>query len=406
MNINCDDIVNIVHNQMDNDLDARICEGGVKVCDMLFDSDTIDVQTILQLDDEAYGYVKPLMKDICGKVFGSCQKSFCVGGDKDNKLTMTCVEFKDYLHRILDIIKYLPAEVQDKMPVKEFKYDDICPNLKQKMNSSPGMTVDGLAKYFGQGIEFGNNKYNDMIKKSIICVCPSLDNDVKPDAEPDTEPDAKPDAEPDIPKYNTPNIYITILIIIGVVFVLSIISIVILYTIKKLSLKTGFSVFIILLLLGGLVFLVLFLINPNCLYKYCFKDTDNWVPIEGHYKGSKNTFGLILDIDAHINKDNIVSFNKLECSGIWDKNLLKKCEDGNHSLVDVQNKINEGYMITGDCINKIKELTNKDDSKIINDIFIQKEGDKYNVFVSVNVIAPVLGRINTIVKIPLNKIKD
>jgi hypothetical protein len=266
MNINCKDIINWTHSKFGFIVfDEIICINGEKAYNSISNVRS-SIQPFLKLDDESYKYVEPLVRDIFIKISGSCQDDFCWYTDyEEGKVTITCEELKDYLRRFLDIVKYLPVEVQNKIPMRDFTYDNICTNLKQQMDSSPGMTVDDLARYFGQGI--GNHEYDNIIKKIIVCICPSLDNDsaVLKSAKSSVRSSKNADSSS---KYNFKNINITIVIITGV-FVLSTISIMLLSYMNKFTFQRGAFISTSLLLLAGLIFLILFLVNPKCIYKKC-----------------------------------------------------------------------------------------------------------------------------------------
>jgi hypothetical protein len=231
----------------------------------------------------------------------------------------------------------------------------------------------------------------------------------------------------DYPKLNKFNIRVTAISIAAGVILFFFICFLVLLMIGKLFFKTLFVMFIFLVLAGGALFIVLYFVNPACIYKYCFEKTENWVNMTSHFKGNTGVLGNSVQLDLVVEDDNI-TFNYARCNEndnafykhckISQRNepsmrdyLEKKGEEKEKKGEEKEEKefLNYGYEIIPKFKTKEMELEwsrniisekEKKEEEKISQMWIQKVGNDYNIIARCNKFGSEF-----VLKVPLNKIK-
>lgn len=344
-------------------------------------NDTIPNDSILKLENFINKYLDLYFK--------SCPNTFCENSTDKNTFNFSCDNYKDLFNDILDLkITFLPI-LKEKFPKYDFIYsildniksiDDICTTI----NDLGGIqTVINLIE-----TQLKTDLLNNSIQQIYNCLCPN-----KP-----------PPNNIEIPIYNIQTIYILSIIIIIIIFILFIILIIIYYSFNKLIINNTLLTFIILILLGFGILSLIFYLNPKCYIKNCIQKSDDWIPVEGNFKGSASKLTIKLDVDVNISKDNNVKFNKLTCSGKFCpfNDILGKCDNDKTAKIDTI-KTEQGYQVYGGCIDKIYEFKNNDGSKIVESIYVENLNGKLNVLSVLNGCAGTYCVNKLVLQIPLDK---
>lgn len=336
----------------------------------------------------------------------NCHKSYC-DPHVDVNIDLICEDIKnnkvsnfiDIKNKLLPLVKPFILKEKD---------GDIIVNLLDSIKDLD--SICNFVSILGGTDEILKNMkdilktdmYNTDIKKILDCMC------TKPKPPPSPEPpNPEPPSPESIPKYNMSNIYILISILSISLFLLFILMLVLYsFTESGITYKKSFITFILLLLVAGITFIILFYVNPKCMYKYCITKSDDWKLNEGRYKGNSKILGLIsIDIDINLNKDNTITYNVLNCDGkaCPVNDLLTKCSERT-SYIDINTKTDNGYRVLGKCIDDMKSLTNKDNSHIVKDVYVQVNGNDYNLLLNIHGCVGVCS--DMLIKIPLSLVKE
>ena len=224
----------------------------------------------------------------------------------------------------------------------------------------------------------------EKLKYIIDCICPhlSINEDIHDNGNDQTEKQENNQKHKNV--YRKINITVLIFTSIILTIILS----------KFYNTKIVIITSLILLIL-------LLIINPYCLFKTCISGGKDWKRIEGNFKGSKSMFGITININVNIHKDNSIKINTLTCDGEHCpfKTLSKECFDSKNTI-QTKNKYNFGYKIEGKCIDELYNIK-KGDNKIIKGIWISQE-NKRKIHFTISILTKVLGVI--LISTPLNKL--
>lgn len=362
---------------------------------------------LLDLSSESNIAITNFIKKYLDIYFKSCPKTFCTEQSK-NSFNVNCDDYKNFITSLINLKTTILPDILKKYPelsnnniigfIKDINnLDNIC-SLVSQIGIDPLINIIKSSST-EQGITL-TDKQIEFIKNLLTCLCPI----------------APPPPPPkNIDEYNLDTIYILAISISITVFILFLILIGIYYGLKvNITSKKLFITFIILILLGFGIFMLIVYLNPKCYFKNCIPESLDWVPIEGNYKGSINKFGINLDVDVNIKKDNTVSFNKLLCTGNLCpiNDILSKCVDDKSAKINVTNKTEQGYQVYSGCIEKMYEFKNNDGSNIVQSIYVSRSMDVSNsadVQNNLNVVTVLNGCLgnmcikNFILQIPLTK---
>lgn len=356
---------------------------------------------LLGLSSESNIAITNFIKKYLDIYFNSCPKTFCKDDGSKKSVNINCDEYKNFIISLINLKTTILPDIIKKYPdlskkiifgyIKDINsLDNLC-DLVSKIGIEQLINII-KSSLTEQGITL-TDKQIDFIKYLLNCLCPT----------PSPIPTPK-----SISEYNLDTIYILAITISISIFILFLILIGIYYALKvNLSSKKLFITFIILILLGFGIFMLIVYLNPKCYFKNCIQHSLDWVPIDGNYKGSIVIFGIQIDVDVNIKKDNTVSFNKLLCTGNLCpfNDVLSKCVDDKTAKINTTTKTDQGYQVYSGCIDKMYEFKNNDGTKIVESIYVQNI-DTENKLNVITVLNGCLGNIcikDLILQIPLTK---
>lgn len=331
-----------------------------------------------------------VIKPICKTFLDNCQPTLCSSGKKPSIL-VTCNDMKTFMKSVFTdkTIKDKMEEVGVKLPF-EFTQDGLCDMLATLADGSIDNLIDGLISM----IKDANPKfYNDNQKKfdtyskllagPIKCICPHVENKKQVGK----------------PKYNK-------IMVVGTLLALFALAIIpffgVLFTLKPWLKKM--LVLLVILVTVVVITAVITWFNPKCLYKPCVKSGDDWIPIQGKFKGSLKKFGVKISAELNVDKNNNVTLDVLTCdgSGCPQSNLLENCKSKKITISNT--KTIYGYPLVGGCIDELFKIQTNDKTSVVRGLWLIRNGDKIEIQISLHIGLSSTFTVNQVLLIPVSKV--
>ena len=210
----------------------------------------------------------------------------------------------------------------------------------------------------------------EKIFEAIKCICPNY-----------TGPKPKPKPKSVINKLN-----VGLLTVGGSVLTIILYLILFFFVFRLLSVGLKILIFVGLMIVTILIVGMIINKNPSCLFKTC--SGDDWKAITGTFKGEK-TLGNIT-VNAQLKIDGkIITLELLNCDGdsCPFKTLPEACKSA--PVIKLGDKTDNGYNISGACIDEIKKGT-------VQNLWLVQTGSNISIKIMIK---------GFIVNIPLTKIE-
>lgn len=362
MNINCKDVYNFASNY-DPDVsktlsglsDSPLCstkEGLNQMCSLL---------SIFEPKLETMGLTVNDIIPACNQFMTDCHDTLCSKGQLDSTLKLSCKDV-DYIVKLALSNSNVQDEIKKTTGQTINNTDDLCKLISIIFDNDPEKLKAFIQQQStGQPTEF--TKYIDQVPSIVQCICPSFN-----------PPPSPKSRSKNSRLYNPIAIGITIAILIILLFV----PFIFILVTKKLNALSKISLVGILLILTLLSLTLLIYFNPKCIYKTCPVSGDDWTPISGTYTGNKSILSTNISLSMTFDNTNTIKINSLTCDGNQCpvNDLLSKC-DSKIAMIDSV-KTPSGYIIYGDCIDKMKNIQTGDGSPIIQGLWaVRKDNNIY-----------------------------
>ena len=345
------------------------------------------------------------LSSACSYLLSTCQTSFCNKGtgDSTEALSVNCTEInnllnylftqKQFLDEFNKLIKSTPG-VPDTF--KASSITEICQQLKGLGNSKT--LADKINTYILKALgkisdnTFVNvyNTYQDQLPLLIKCICPDIDNVVKPHK---IIPATKPT------KYNFKRLSIAG----GVLMVLSIIILLFLKIFIRSNKFIPYFIIVSIIIIA-IILWVLVIENPGCLFVSCAIESNSFNTVEkGIYKGSVSVLGIIeLDIKLDVQDINNIKMDYLNCKGKICPfgNITQKCKDLSIKL-DTSAPTDLGLPLIGPCMDIVKQIKTSDKTNVIRGLWISYHEKNYYINVQVHTAGTIT--LNEVLSIKLIK---
>jgi|SaaInlV_165m_DNA_1040744.scaffolds.fasta_scaffold00007_41 hypothetical protein len=345
------------------------------------------------------------LSSACSYLLSTCQTSFCNkgAGDSTEALSVNCTEInnlinylftqKQFLDEFNKLIKSIPG-VPDTF--KASNITEICQQLKGLGNSKTlsdkinTYILKTLGKISDNTFDNVYKKYQDQLPLLIKCICPDIDNVIKPHK---LVPVTKP------PKYSFKRLSISGGVLLVLVIIILLVLKIFIRSNKFIPYFIIFSLIIIAIILWVLV-----IKNPACLFKSCAIESSSFNTIEkGIYTGSVSVLGMIkLSIKLNVQDINNIQVENLNCVGKICPfgNITEKCKDLS-VILDLSSPTDLGLPVLGPCIDEVKQIKTSDKTSVIRGLWLSYHNKNYYINIQIHTSGTIT--LNEVLSIKLNK---
>jgi hypothetical protein len=343
---------------------------------------------------------------LCKNLLDDCHPTFCSKGKEVSTIEIPCDELKDLIHIAFQnpIVK---TEIKKKVPfvLNEQNYCQLLAKLaKGDVDNLIKLIISEIKDKGGEQYTKHKSmidKYVERLKTPLKCLCPHIE-----DSPPPVPPAPHPDPSKKVakPGYNK-------VLIIGTLLALSTLALIPFFGVL-IGLKPLGKKLLVLFLIIALVFFitaVIVWVNPRGIYKSIVKNSDDWIPVEGKFKGETNLYGVKVVTEIETDKNNNVKLEILTCDGKGcpdtDKNnhsdLIKNCK--NKTIKISNTKTPYGYPLVGECIDELFKIKTLDGKPAVRGLWLIRNNMNIEVQIYLHIGITKDYTIDQVIRIPVKK---